>query len=512
MDFDSIHIQRLKRYLNKIKRLYGDYAYKTILYALKQRYSKRPFKLTGKEAEAITQEFQDGLLKTINTATASAWVLANQKCNYVFRKGYAKPIHANSETLKTFQGRKIGDLTLSERVWNLTQDHKRQIEWAIDVALEEGKSAQQLSREVRQYLNNPDKLFRRVRDKYGNLVLSKNAEAFHPGQGVYRSSFKNAMRLASNEINFAYRDSEQLRFKQNPDVVATKIYLSPSHKIYDMCDDLQGIYPKNFEWNGWHLGCKCFRKAILRTDKEFKQDLPPEQSENYVAEPPKNFDKWVRENQDRIAATKTKMKWMGNVEGIKDELGVKSLMSKAKLAEKEFSDLLKDIANKYNGYFTPVNFKSEPSIRRKLMKELNGDVSKIKDSIRATVIVSKEKMDYIAKDLKNNRKFDRVKVQTPDKFMGYSGLLTNVKTQQGIFAEIQFNTEEMIFAKEKPSDAIKIIGRERWNQIRKRTNLDGGLGHRYYEEYRVLNKDLPEELEKMKHLEKLSEQYYKNFR
>ncbi|MGV4442010.1 hypothetical protein, partial [Ornithobacterium rhinotracheale] len=101
MDFDSIHIQRLKRYLNKIKRLYGEYAYNSILYALKQRYSKRPFKLIGKEAESITQGFQDGFLKTINTATASAWALANQKCNYVFRKGYANSIHANSEILKT---------------------------------------------------------------------------------------------------------------------------------------------------------------------------------------------------------------------------------------------------------------------------------------------------------------------------------------------------------------------------------------------------------------------------
>nr|DAX25506.1 MAG TPA: Pumilio-family RNA binding repeat [Bacteriophage sp.] len=30
--------------------------------------------------------------------------------------------------------------------------------------------------------NNPTALFRRVRDQYGNLVLSKNAQNYHPAK------------------------------------------------------------------------------------------------------------------------------------------------------------------------------------------------------------------------------------------------------------------------------------------------------------------------------------------
>jgi len=37
----------------------------------------------------------------------------------------------------------------------------------------------------------------------------------------------------------------------------------------------------------------------------------------------------------------------------------------------------------------------------------------------------------------------------------------------------------MIFAKEKPEDAKKIIGEKRWNEIHKETGLEGGLGHKF---------------------------------
>ena len=69
------------------------------------------------------------------------------------------------------------------------------MELGLDVGIGEGKSAQQLSRDFRQYLNNPDKLFRRVRDKRGNLHLSKNANAFHPVVCVYRLITINAASL-----------------------------------------------------------------------------------------------------------------------------------------------------------------------------------------------------------------------------------------------------------------------------------------------------------------------------
>ena len=182
----------------------------------------------------------------------------------------------------------------------------------MSVSLEDGKSAVQLSREIRNLLNNPTALFRRVRDKYGNLVLSKNAQNYHTGQGVYRSAYKNALRLASNEINVAYKSANWLRIQQNPDIVGFEVRLSPQHKVYDMCDELKGKYPKSFHFHGWHVGCKCHIITILKTDeeliKELKADeeLPPESSSNYVGDVPNNYKKWVTDNKDRFKNWKTK--------------------------------------------------------------------------------------------------------------------------------------------------------------------------------------------------------------
>ena len=154
----------------------------------------------------------------------------------------------NKQAFEAFQKRKVGKFTTSERVWKIGAQARENLEFALDAGLKEGISAQELARSIKSNLNNPDALFRKVRDKHGNLQLSKNAQSFHPGQGVYRSAHKNALRLASNEINIAYREAEQTRIRQNNDVVGVQINLSPSHRHYDMCDELKGTYPKDFNW------------------------------------------------------------------------------------------------------------------------------------------------------------------------------------------------------------------------------------------------------------------------
>ena len=129
---------------------------------------------------------------------------------------------------------------------------------------------------------------------------------------MYRSAYKNALRLASNEINVAYKSSDWLRIQQNPDVVGFEVRLSPQHKVYDMCDELKGKYPKTFHFHGWHVGCKCHIVSILKTPdeliKELKADeeLPPESSSNYISDVPKEYKQWITDNKDRFKNWKTK--------------------------------------------------------------------------------------------------------------------------------------------------------------------------------------------------------------
>lgn len=332
---DEKHIKRINKYLTSINVLYDDLVREIALLVVNLKVSEKLFRfkdysrITKAVSEAL-MTYNNGLLSKIKTYTEYEWDFANQKVNDLLTdnlNGIKPKIPAaaydskmreiskqsqNKKALEAFQERKNGKFTVSERVWNITKQAKENLEFAIDDALKEGMSAQELARKVKGNLNDPDKLFRRVRDKHGNLVLSKNAQAFHPGQGVYRSAHKNALRLASNEINMSYRSAEMERIRLNNDVVGQKINLSPQHSVFDICDELKGDYPKDFNWMLWHTSCKCFRTMILKSQSELiteinnGQNLSPEASKNYVGDVPQNFNKWVNDNREMIERRKSK--------------------------------------------------------------------------------------------------------------------------------------------------------------------------------------------------------------
>ncbi len=122
------------------------------------------------------------------------------------------------------------------------------------------------------------------------------------------------MRLARTEINMAYRTADYERFQQLDFVVGFKVVLSNNHTckgvkgiFVDICDELQGEYPKDFKFVGWHPHCRCHVEAILSTEDEIKQNLKDIlqgketelQSVNEVRELPDNFKNWLKNNAER---------------------------------------------------------------------------------------------------------------------------------------------------------------------------------------------------------------------
>lgn len=225
---------------------------------------------------------------------------------------FAKYFQRNKQAMDAFFERRQQGLSLSQRIWQYVGEAKEELELAIDLGLGEGKDAAALSRDVRKYLQDPDKLFRRVRDKHGNLVLSQAAKAYHPGQGKYRSSYKNAMRLARTETNMAYRAADITRYQQLPFVLGYEIKMSKKHPYYDICDELAGKYPVQFMWKGWHPHCFCYMVPLLCTDQELEEltgrildgtddDFVPAGVINKV---PAAFTDWIDNNAERIANAK----------------------------------------------------------------------------------------------------------------------------------------------------------------------------------------------------------------
>lgn len=178
---------------------------------------------------------------------------------------------------------------LSERVWNISGQLKTQLEMALDLAISEGVSAQNLASELKKYLKNPDTLFRKYRDKNGNLQLSKKAKEFHSGQGVYRSAYKNAERLARTEINIAYRTADIDRWQTLDFVSGYEIKRSKHPFPCKICDMMAGQYPKSFLWVGNHPNCRCYMVPIFKKEVQ-NVEINPKLTE-FMAENPAILDK-----------------------------------------------------------------------------------------------------------------------------------------------------------------------------------------------------------------------------
>ena len=324
------HLLRANQYSGRLTRIYDSYVEElTKLVAGLKIDPNKPFSFsdypqTKERLNKTLSKIADEVKIYIDLATREEWEESNLKnddlVDYLFAKtGISREqieqfYNRNLEALEAFQSRKEGGLGLSDRVWKITEQYKGEVELGIDVALGEGRSAAQLSRDVRQYLKDPDNLFRRVRNKRGQLVLSKRAAAFHPGQGVYRSSYKNAMRLARTEVNMAYREADAARWNELPFVVGFEIKLSHKHPEPDICNDLAGKYPKTFKFVGWHPHCFCYCTSILASDEEINKlqqtilnggDISRFRSKNEVTDVPGGFKEWVINNADRATGWKS---------------------------------------------------------------------------------------------------------------------------------------------------------------------------------------------------------------
>lgn len=135
----------------------------------------------------------------------------------------------------------------------------------------DGTPANRLATDLKQYLKYPDKLFRRVRDEHGQLQLSKRAKEFHPGAGVYRSSYKNARRLAVTETNMAYHKADNERWRKLDFVLGYEVQVSGTNpNVCPLCVELAGKYPKEFEFVGWHPHCRCHAVPIMEDIDSFQ--------------------------------------------------------------------------------------------------------------------------------------------------------------------------------------------------------------------------------------------------
>lgn len=326
--YDKKHKENLAKRARKVQQLY-DAAVKRIAQAAapslfdadpQKEFHFEDFPALKKEMEALMQDLGSSLQANIEDGDQESWTLSNTKNDamvdsIIGTKHLPKKVvqawkHPHLEALNAFIARKEAGMNLSRRVWNLTQQFKSEMELALELGMGEGKSAAALSRDIRKYLVEPNKLFRRVRDKSGALRLSKAAAAYHPGQGVYRSSYKNALRMTATENNIAYRTADHNRWQALPFVIGIEIHISNNHPTEDICDLFDGKrFPKDFKFTGWHPWCRCYAVSVLASQEEMDayttalmngEDVSNWKFTGQVEKMPKEFTKWMKDNQARI--------------------------------------------------------------------------------------------------------------------------------------------------------------------------------------------------------------------
>lgn len=303
--YDKKYKQAQLRILKDLESIYGNLVDDLVISASfvgisdKEYFFFKNHPVLKKKADDAIKKLGSQLNLYINNQVSGVWALSNEKndtlVDQVFnQRSKVAPVRLkshNGEVLKNFKESKIKGLTLSDRVWNSNANLRAELESSLNAALVKGQSAKSLAKDIKKYLNKPDKRFRRVRDKFGDLAPSKNALQYSPGPGVYRSSQANALRLAKETINRAYRESDHLRWLQTPFIIGYKLRNSERKAtICDICQRMNGtIFPKSYKFIGLHIGCLCTAIAIMCSDEEFDRILEDESYEPKQPQMPEKF-------------------------------------------------------------------------------------------------------------------------------------------------------------------------------------------------------------------------------
>nr|DAS34893.1 MAG TPA: minor capsid protein [Caudoviricetes sp.] len=310
-----------------------------------------------KEVEALLRRLSSTVTMAVQNGIKLEWDAANKECDQFVKSVFGKKVLStpeftaymdrNTAARDAFIGRTENGLDLSKRVWKSVKQLREEMEVAMTVAIGEGDSASSMSRKVREYLNDPDLMFRRFRYKKGEkdiidpttgeIVGSEpiygkkwkkrikdektgkykwidyDRDTYKTGNGVYKSSARNAMRVTRTETNIAYRRADNARWQNMDFVIGQHIELSKSHPKKDICDDLAGDYPKDFVFDSWHPQCFCVCTPItippeetahltkmMLNGEDWRGEIEKMAQKRMITEYPQNFKDWVTDHKDKI--------------------------------------------------------------------------------------------------------------------------------------------------------------------------------------------------------------------
>jgi len=146
----------------------------------------------------------------------------------------------------------FGKTGVSNRVWDLRDQNLLVLKRLVVGGITRGDSAAKISRDIRGLLHQPSTL---------------RGEAFddaRPGPGVYRSAYKNAMRLTRTESNRAFVGADMLFAAEKGWQVVYQV--STGQREFDECDSYngKGMTPEEFaDIYPVHVHCLCYSSIVV---------------------------------------------------------------------------------------------------------------------------------------------------------------------------------------------------------------------------------------------------------
>ncbi|HEY6019108.1 MAG TPA: hypothetical protein VIY48_04185 [Candidatus Paceibacterota bacterium] len=154
---------------------------------------------------------------------------------------------------------------LSTKIWDINRMSLQQMKNFIAEYMITQESAGSIYRFVKGFLTLPDV---DLRKKEWIEYFKDNP----PGRGVYRSAWKNALRVIRTETNRAFRKAQAGFAKGETWVKGVRWVLSGAHPEADVCDDIAnaddyglgpGVYPAEAIPDSGHPQCLCHYEYVI---------------------------------------------------------------------------------------------------------------------------------------------------------------------------------------------------------------------------------------------------------
>jgi len=195
----------------------------------------------------------------------------------------AATVQSIGQDTLTYIGRHpYGGVPLSDRVWKQTDDTMRVIFNRVHTGVLLGQGPAEIARDVRVNLIDPDGkaremgVVKRLRtqaraaraageiDRAQRLfqaARTRMADIPPVGRGVYRSAYKNAMRVTRSEIVHAHQEAAVRYAERNRFAVGSRWNVTPG-TMCEICLALVGVYGKGSAPTFPHPHCMCYVTTV----------------------------------------------------------------------------------------------------------------------------------------------------------------------------------------------------------------------------------------------------------